>query len=114
MSPRRARQVVDLIRGKKVDMALQILDATPRAASEVLKKTLQSAVANAVSREGSAHIKTEDLVVKTALVDGGPMMKRFLPRAMGRATRVRKRMSHITIVVSEAHETGAKVKKGAA
>ncbi len=106
MSPRRARLVADLIRGKKVDQALEILDNTPRAASEVLKKTLQSAVANAVSREGSAHIKTEDLVVASAFVDGGPMMKRFLPRAMGRATRVRKRMSHVTIVVSEMHAKG--------
>lgn len=106
MSPRRARQVVDLIRGKKVDQALEILDNTPRSASEILKKTLQSAVANAVSREGSAHIKTGDLFVKTAFVDGGPMMKRFLPRAMGRATRVRKRMAHVTIVVSEAHAKG--------
>jgi large subunit ribosomal protein L22 len=106
MSPRRARLVADLIRGKKVDQALEILDNTPRAASEVLKKTLQSAVANAVSREGSAHIKTEDLFVKTAFVDGGPMMKRFLPRAMGRATRVRKRMAHVTIVVSETQAKG--------
>ncbi len=106
MSPRRARLVADLIRGKKVDLALEILDNTPRAASEVLKKTLQSAVANAVSREGSAHIKTEDLVVKSAFVDGGPMMKRFLPRAMGRATRVRKRMAHVTIVVSEMQAKG--------
>ena len=103
MSPRRARLVADLIRGKKVDQALEILDNTPRFASGILKRTLQSAIANAVSREGSAHIKTEDLFVKSAFVDGGPMMKRFLPRAMGRATKVRKRMSHVTIVVSEAH-----------
>jgi large subunit ribosomal protein L22 len=102
LSPMRARLVADLIRGKRVAEALEILDGTPRRASTIIKKTLQSAVANVASREGGAHVKSEDLVVKRAFVDGGPMMKRFLPRAMGRATRVRKRMAHVTIVVGEA------------
>ena len=101
LSPMKARLVVDLIRGKNVDQALQILDATPRVAARIVKKTLESAVANAVSREGSAHLDTHHLVVKTAMVDGGPMMKRFMPRAMGRATKIRKRLAHITIVVGQ-------------
>lgn len=100
-SPMRARLVADLIRGKRVDAALEILDNTPKEASAIIRKTLRSAVANAMSREGGAHVKAEDLVVKTIVVDGGPMMKRFLPRAHGRATRVRKRMAHVTIVVDE-------------
>ena len=101
LSPMRARLVADLIRGQKVNVALQILEGTPRRAARVIRKTLESAVANALSREGSAHLDTETLVVKRALIDGGPMMKRFMPRAMGRATRIRKRLAHVTIVVGE-------------
>jgi large subunit ribosomal protein L22 len=106
-APPRARLVINLIRGKRVDQAIEILDNTPRRASEIIKRTLESAVANLVSREGSAHVKAEDLIVKTAFVDGGPMMKRFLTRAMGRATRIRKRLAHITIVVGEGEALAA-------
>jgi large subunit ribosomal protein L22 len=102
LSPMRARLVADLIRGKRVDVALQILDGTPRRAAGVIKKTLESAVANVVNREGGAHLDTDHLFVKRALVDGGPMMKRFMPRAHGRATRIRKRLAHVTIVVGDA------------
>ncbi|MBI2876753.1 MAG: 50S ribosomal protein L22 [Candidatus Tectomicrobia bacterium] len=96
-SPRRARQVVDLIRGKKAEEALAILSYTPRAAARIVEKLLKSAIANAGQNE---RIDVDSLVVARAWVDGGPMIKRFLPRARGRATPIRKRTSHITLVLS--------------
>ena len=108
LSPMRARLVADLIRGQRVGVALQILDATPRRAAGIIKKTLMSAVANATSSGEGAHVDADDLIVKTAMVDGGPMMKRFMPRAMGRATRVRKRLAHVTIVVGDLEGTRPK------
>lgn len=101
LSPMRARLIMDLIRGKKVVLALEILENTPRRAAGPIKKLLESAVANAVNTAAGAHVDADHLIVKTAMVDGGPMMKRFMPRAMGRATRIRKRTSHATIVVGE-------------
>ncbi|OYD06529.1 50S ribosomal protein L22 [Paludifilum halophilum] len=98
IAPRKARLVIDLIRGKSVGEALAILKFTPRAASPVIEKVLKSAVANA---EHNYNLNPEELVVEKALVDEGPTMKRFRPRAMGRATRINKRTSHITVVVSE-------------
>ncbi len=98
ISPRKARLVIDLIRGKSVDEALSILRFTPRAASPIIEKVLRSAVANA---EHNNNMSTERLFVEKAYVDEGPIMKRFRPRAQGRASRINKRTSHITVVVSE-------------
>jgi large subunit ribosomal protein L22 len=98
IAPRKARLVVDLIRGKKVDEAVSILRFTPRAASPIVEKVLKSAIANA---EHNYNMDTSRLVVEQVFVDEGPTMKRFLPRAMGRASRINKRTSHITVVVSE-------------
>ena len=98
VSPRKARLVVDLIRGKSVDEARTILRFSPRAASEIVEKTLNSAVANA---ERNLKIKSDDLIVGTTFVDEGPTMKRIQPRAMGRAFRINKRTSHITVVVKQ-------------
>ncbi|MFC4075409.1 50S ribosomal protein L22 [Salinithrix halophila] len=98
IAPRKARLVIDLIRGKSVGEALAILKFTPRAASPIIEKVLKSAIANA---EHNYEMNPENLVVETALVDEGPTMKRFRPRAMGRASRINKRTSHITVVVSE-------------
>jgi large subunit ribosomal protein L22 len=98
IAPRKARLVIDLIRGKSADEALAILRYTPRAASPIIEKVLTSAVANA---EHNHNMNTANLVVSKAYVDEGPTMKRYMPRAMGRASRINKRTSHITVVVSE-------------
>ncbi|AZR74723.1 50S ribosomal protein L22 [Anoxybacter fermentans] len=98
ISPRKARQVIDLIRGKDVGEALGILKNTPKKAARIIEKVLNSAVANA---ENNHDMVVEDLYVSKAYVDEGPTLKRYRPRAMGMATLIRKRTSHITIVVSE-------------
>jgi large subunit ribosomal protein L22 len=102
LSPRKARQVVDLIRGKSVGDAKAILMLTPRGAAPIVQKVLASAVANA---ENNNDMAAEDLYVANAYVNEGPTLKRFKPRAMGRATRIRKRTSHITVAVDERRES---------
>ncbi|OIP62000.1 MAG: 50S ribosomal protein L22 [Nitrospirae bacterium CG_4_9_14_3_um_filter_53_35] len=98
ISPRKVRLVVDAIRGHRVEEAIGLLRSIPHRAAPVVEKLLQSAVANAEQKE----MKDVDrLRIRYAVVDPGPTIKRFLPRAMGRATPIRKRTSHITIVVSE-------------
>ncbi|MBM7650351.1 large subunit ribosomal protein L22 [Bacillus ectoiniformans] len=101
IAPRKARLVVDLIRGKQVGEAVAILQHTPKVASPVIEKLLKSAVANA---EHNYDMDINNLVVKQVFVDEGPTLKRFRPRAMGRASAINKRTSHITIVVSEKKE----------
>ncbi|NLA58631.1 MAG: 50S ribosomal protein L22 [Firmicutes bacterium] len=101
ISPRKARQVVDLIRGKDVGEALTILRHTPKAASVIVEKTLRSAVANA---ENNHDMDGENLYVARAYVDEGPTLMRIRPRARGMAYRIRKRTSHITVVVAEKGE----------
>jgi ribosomal protein L22 len=93
-SPRKARLVVDHIRGKSVEEARAILTHTPRAAAEPVLKVLESAIANA---EHNHELLPEELRIFQVMVDEGPTIKRFRPRAQGRATRIRKRTSHITI-----------------
>ncbi len=94
--PRKARAVVDLIRGQQVPHALATLKYTPRAAAKVVEKVLRSAVANAEQKElGDA----DAMRISKAYVDGGPTYKRFRARSMGRANAIHKRTSHITIVV---------------
>lgn len=97
VTPRKADQVLSLIRGKRVDQATELLDFTPKHVARVIGKVLKSAVANAVAIEGKINI--EQLRVKEATAGAGPTLKRFLPRAQGRATPLLKRTSHITIVV---------------
>ncbi|KAB7704613.1 50S ribosomal protein L22 [Bacillus aerolatus] len=101
IAPRKARLVIDLIRGKQVGEAVAILRHTPKVASPVIEKLLNSAVANA---EHNYDMDVNNLVIKQAFVDEGPTLKRFRPRAMGRASAINKRTSHITIVVSEKKE----------
>jgi large subunit ribosomal protein L22 len=93
-SPRKARLVADLVRGKSVPEARAILAFSPRAAAVHVRKVLQSAAANA---EHNASLDADDLVLARVTVDEGPTLKRFRPRAMGRATRINKRTCHITI-----------------
>jgi large subunit ribosomal protein L22 len=97
MTPMKVRRVVDAIRGMDVDEALAVLGYAPQAASEPVLKVVASAVANARNNVGVAS--NETLVVREAYVDEGPTLKRFRPRAYGRASTIRKRTSHITVVV---------------
>lgn len=98
ISPRKARQVVDLIRGKSVAEAYAILKFTPNKGAELVENVLKSAVANA---EHNYDMNADELYVSQAYVDQGPSLKRFKPRAMGRADGIKKRTSHITVMVSE-------------
>ncbi|MEK6563300.1 MAG: 50S ribosomal protein L22 [Deltaproteobacteria bacterium RIFCSPLOWO2_02_56_12] len=98
LSPRKVRLVVDEIRGKGVEEALNILKFVPKRSAVLVTKALRAAVANA---EGTQSVDVDRLYVKRVTVDEGGMWKRFMPRAMGRATRIRKRLSHITVVVDE-------------
>ena len=101
VSPRKARLVVDQVRGKDIARAREILRFSERAISEVVEKVLNSAVANA---ENNHHMRSNNLVVKAAFVDEGPTLKRIRPRAKGSASRIRKRTSHITVIVAPREE----------
>ena len=101
VSPRKARLVVDQVRGKDIATAREILMFSERAVSEVVEKVLNSAVANAENNHG---MRTNNLVVKTAYVNEGPTLKHIRPRAKGSASPIRKRTSHITIIVAPREE----------
>ncbi len=98
ISPRKVKIVCDLIRGKDAKTAAAILMQTPKAASEIMLKLLKSAVSNA---ENNHQMDPDNLYVSETYADPGPTLKRFMPRAQGRAFRINKRTSHITIVVKE-------------
>lgn len=99
ISPQKARLVADVVRGMDADTAITTLKFMPKKGARILRKVIESAVANAIQTE---KVDTDTLYIKNILIDGGPMLKRFRPRAMGRATRILKRTSHITVVVDEA------------
>jgi len=98
ITPRKARLVIDLIRGKKVGEAYAILKNTDKKASEIIEKVLMSAVANA---DHNLNLDVDTLYVKEAFVDGAKPLKRYRPRAKGSASQILKRTSHITVVVAE-------------
>ena len=100
IAPRKVRIVAKLIRGQSVDKAINILMFTNRGSARVLKKLLISAIANA-EEKSKGVVDTDNLLVKEVLVDQGPTSKRWRPRAMGRATRINKRTSHIRIVLDD-------------
>jgi large subunit ribosomal protein L22 len=102
VTPQKARRVVDLIRGKQATEAVAVLKFAPQAASEPVLKVVQSAIANArvIADRDNVAFDENNLVIKTALVDEGPTLKRFRPRAQGRASQILKRTSHITVVVA--------------
>ena len=102
-SPRKMRRVVDLVRGEPVQKALSTLNLLPQSACVTVIKTIQSAAANAINIAGP-NLHMDDLYVKEAKVDQGPSLRRFRPRAMGRASRIQKRTSHLTIVVADHNE----------
>ncbi|OGP95351.1 MAG: 50S ribosomal protein L22 [Deltaproteobacteria bacterium RBG_19FT_COMBO_56_10] len=97
-SPQKTRLVIDLIRGKKVDEAITILTYSEKAVSRELVKLVKSAVANA---ENTKNLNVDKLFVKTAFVDGGPVLKRTHAKAMGRGALIRRRTSHVTVVLGE-------------
>ena len=99
ISPQKARLVADTVRGMNVDEAITALRFMPKKGARILRKVIESAVANADQME---TIDVDTLYIKSIEINGGPSLKRFRPRAMGRATRIIKRTSHITVVVDEA------------
>jgi len=104
MSPRKIRYVVDMIKSKSIEDAVDILSLTPKTAAIVVKKAIQSAVTNATENH---KMKEEDLFISRILVNEGPTLKRFKPRARGRATRIRKRTAHLSVFVSNGKEEEA-------
>ena len=98
MSPRKMRIIANLVRGKRVDEAMAMLKSTPKRAGQIIRKLLISAVANA---EHKGNSDVDSLVVRGCSIDNGPILKRWMPRAMGRANRIQRRTSHVTIVVAE-------------
>ena len=110
VTPMKARRVVDLVRGKNVTEALAILQFAPQSASEPVRKVVASAVANArvFADKHSLPFDERDLIVTAATVDEGPTMKRFQPRAQGRAFKIMKRTSHITVFVGTRQNGGTR------
>ena len=98
ISAMKVKIVIDLIRGKDIDEALAILKFTPRGAASIIAKVVKSAKANA---ENNHEMDVENLYIASIVANQGPTMKRFMPRAMGRATMIRKRTSHIEVVLKE-------------
>ena len=98
ITPRKARLVADLVRGRKVEVALDTLRVTKKKGARILTKVIQSAMANAADR---ATVDVDRLIIGEALIDGAGMWKRWLPRAQGRATPIKKRLSHISITLVE-------------
>jgi large subunit ribosomal protein L22 len=101
VSARKARLVADLVRGKDVPDAIEMLTFTQKKTAPLIKKLIESAMANAshLAERDQSNVEVEDLYVKTIYVDAGPMLRRFRPRAQGRATKVLKKTSHITVVL---------------
>ncbi|MBU2598287.1 MAG: 50S ribosomal protein L22 [Actinobacteria bacterium] len=102
ISSQKTRLVIDMIRGMDVSKAKVVLDFTPKKAAKIVKKVLSSAVANAIENHG---MKKENLYISKIYVDQGPTLKRMKPRARGRADRIKKRTSHITIYISQREES---------
>ena len=105
ISPRKLRYVADVVRNKSVEQAVDILTFTPKKAASILKKAVESAAANAAENH---DMEEEGLFISRIMVNEGPILKRFRPRARGRATRIRKRTSHLKVVVSDGKEQEAK------
>jgi large subunit ribosomal protein L22 len=99
ISPQKVRLVADVVRGMNVDRAITTLKFMPKKGAGILRQVIESAVANATQDDA---VDVDNLVVKTITVDGGPSLKRIRPRAMGRATKIIKRTSHITVILDEA------------
>lgn len=105
ISPRKLRYVADVVRSKKVEEAVDLLTFTQKKAASIIKKAVESAAANAMENH---DMNEDDLVVAKVFVNEGPILKRFRPRARGRATKIRKRTSHLTVIVSDGKKEEAK------
>ena len=101
MSPRKIRLVADLVRGKSVEEAINLLHFTPKRGSVPVEKLLRSAVANALNMEEGSKLDPEDFFIKRIWVDQGPTMRRYNPGPMGRASLIRKRFCHISVIVTD-------------
>ena len=99
-SPRKMRLVIDLIRGESVEKAIEVLHFSTKHAAKDAEKVLRSAISNLFNKDEDSNYEPNDLFVKEAYVNQGPMLKRLLPAPMGRAHRIRKRSNHVTIVVA--------------
>jgi len=99
MSPLKVRRVLELVKGKTVQQALDTLHFTRKDAASPIYKTIHTAYSNLANQEENERFEMNDVLIKTAFVDGGPSVKRFRPMSMGRAGKIRKRTSHLTIVV---------------
>jgi large subunit ribosomal protein L22 len=100
VAPRKMRLLANLVRGKNVNQAINTLQFTPKSGALPTLKAIKSAAANLMNRDDAHNVNPDQLYIKTIFVDEGPTLKRFLPRAMGRATPIRKRMSHLTVLVA--------------
>ena len=98
MSPRKMRVIANLVRGKRVEEAMALLKLMPKKGAYVIRKLLISAVANA---EQQGEVDVEQLLIRDCNVDNGPILKRWMPRSMGRANRIQRRTSHVTVVVKD-------------
>ena len=112
-SPYKMRLVMDQVRGKRVNEALSLLKFSKKLASKQIEKVLKSAVANAeqAARASNSPLDVDDLVITHAIINEGPKLKRFMPAAMGRATPIKKRTSHVEIIVADGVDTAAKRRK---
>ena len=100
MSPRKMRVVANMVRGERVHEAMNLLRFMPKKAAHIIVKALESATANAEDKSGG-EVDLDELRIKTIFIDGGPIIKRWMPRAMGRANRINHRTSHLTVVLSD-------------
>ena len=98
MSPRKMRVVANLVRGKNINEAMSMLKLMPKKGAKIIRKLLISAIANA---EGKGEVDVDELRIRDCNVDNGPILKRWMPRSMGRANRIQHRTSHVTVVVQE-------------
>ena len=114
MSPRKVKYIIDLVKDKKVEEAMDILTFTPRQAARAVRKAIQSASANAMENFKEYKVGQEDLFIKEIFVTEGPTLKRFKPRARGKADRILKRTSHITVFVTDGKDKATVEKERAA
>ena len=114
MSPRKIKYIIDMVKDKKVEEAMDILTFTPRRAAGAVKKAIQSASANAMENFKEYKVGQEDLFIKEIFVTEGPTLKRFKPRARGKADRILKRTSHITVFVTDGKDKATVEKERAA
>ena len=108
IAPRKMRLIVNMVRGEDVRSAVNKLHFSPKRASEPVEKTVRSALANLMVKDEAAKLDPADVYIKEIRVDEGPTWRRWMPRAMGRATRIRKRTSHLTVVVAAKVQAAAK------